>query len=174
LAQAFSLRYRRILKKYSANQLLMNAVLYLPGFTANHSIVLQGSYQQRDTLQQYNFSNGFPFSRGYPDIDFPRMWRLGANYHFPIAYPEWGFDNIVYLSRLRGNVYYDYSKVKSLRTGRQFNFNTVGGELYFDTRWWNQLPVSFGIRYSRLLDAEILGVSANQWELILPVNLLAR
>lgn len=168
------MRYRRIINKYSANQLLMGAVFYLPGFAANHSIVLQGSYQQRDTLQQYNFSNGFPFSRGYPDIDFPRMWRFGSNYHFPIAYPEWGFANIVYLSRLRGNVYYDYSKVKSLRTGRQFNFNTVGGELYFDTRWWNQLPVSFGIRYSRLLDAGTLGISPNQWELILPVDLLAR
>jgi hypothetical protein len=174
IAQAFSLRYRRIINKYSASQLLMSAALYLPGFVANHSIVLQGSYQRRDTLQQYNFSNGFPFSRGYPDIDFPRMWRAGANYHFPIAYPEWGLANIVYLSRLRGNVYYDFSRVKSLRTGRELNFNTIGTEIYFDTRWWNQLPVSFGIRYSRLLDADILGISPNQWELILPVNLLAR
>jgi hypothetical protein len=173
-AQAFSMRYRRIINNYSANQLLMSAVFYLPGLAANHSIVLQGSYQQRDTLQQYNFSNGFPFSRGYPDIDFPRMWRFGSNYHFPIAYPEWGFANIVYLSRLRGNIYYDYSKVKSLRTGRRLNLRTVGGELYFDTRWWNQQPISFGVRYSRLLDAGTLGISPNQWELILPVDLLAR
>ena len=40
-----------------------------------------------------------------------------------------GFANIVYLSRLRGNVFYDYSKVKSLRTGTQFNFSTLGTEL---------------------------------------------
>jgi hypothetical protein len=102
------------------------------------------------------------------------MWRFGSNYHFPIAYPEWGFANIVYLSRLRGNIYYDYSKVKSLRTGRRLNLSTVGCELYFDTRWWNQQPISFGVRYSRLLDAGTLGISPNQWNLILPVDLLAR
>jgi hypothetical protein len=47
-------------------------------------------------------------------------------------------------------------------------------ELYIDTRWWNQLPVSFGVRYCRLLDADLLGISPNQWELVLPVDLYSR
>jgi hypothetical protein len=102
------------------------------------------------------------------------MWKVGVNYHFPIAYPDWGFGNMLYFLRLRGNVFYDYSKIKSLKNGRQFDFKTAGTELYFDTKWWNQLPLSFGIRYSRLLDADLLGISANQWELVLPVNLLSR
>ena len=174
IAQTFFLRYRRIVNKYDAHQLLASAGVYLPGFFPNNSIILQGSYQHRDTLQQYNFTNAFPFSRGYPDINFPRMWKLGGDYHFPLAYPEWGFANIVYLSRLRADLFYDYSRVRSLRTGSQFGFSAVGAELHFDTRWWNQQPVSFGIRYSRLLDAGTLGISPNRWELILPVNLLAR
>jgi hypothetical protein len=173
-AQVILARYRSIISKYSANQLFLNGSLYLPGFSRNHSIVFQAAYQGRDTLQQYNFSNGFPFSRGYPNIDYPRMWKVGGNYHFPIAYPDWGFGNIVYFLRLRGNVFYDYSKIKSLKNSRQFDFKTAGTELYFDTKWWNQLPLSFGIRYSRLLDADLLGISANQWELVLPVNLLSR
>lgn len=173
-AQVIFARFRTIFSNYSANQLHLNGSVYFPGAFRNHSLVIQAAYQQRDTLQQYNFSNGFPFSRGYPGIDFPRMWKLGTNYHFPIAYPDRGFGNIVYFLRLRGNVFYDYSKIKSLENGRQYDFKTVGSELYFDTRWWNQLPLSFGIRYSRLLDADILGISANQWELVLPVNLLSR
>jgi hypothetical protein len=35
--------------------------------------------------------------------------------------------------------------------------NSVGGEIYFDTKWWNQYPLSFGFRYSYLLDNELAG-----------------
>jgi hypothetical protein len=102
------------------------------------------------------------------------MWKFGANYHFPLLYPDWGFANIVYFLRVRGNAFYDYSQIKSLRTGATFGFTSMGGELYFDTKWWNEYEVSFGIRYSRLADGELLGLAPNQWEFILPVNLLGR
>jgi len=173
-AQSFLARYRHIINNYTAHQLLLNSSLYFPGFFPNHSIVLQGSYQHRDTLQQYTFSNSFPISRGYTDIDFPRMWKIGANYHFPIAYPDKGFGNILYLLRLRGNVFYDYSEVRSLRARTAYPIKTVGGELYFDTKWWNQLALSFGFRYSRLLDHELVGLAPNQYEIVLPMNLLSR
>jgi hypothetical protein len=43
----------------------------------------------------------------------------------------------------------------------------------FDTRWWNQLPVSFGVRYSYLLDAKPAGIrNPNVFEFIMPVNLI--
>jgi hypothetical protein len=173
-AQTLLARYRHIINNYTAHQLLLSGSVYLPGFSRNHNIVLQGAYQRRDTLQQYTFTNSFPFSRGYTDVDFPRMWKVGGNYHFPIAYPDAGFGNIVYLLRLRGNVFYDYSKIKSVRTGRTLPFKTAGAEIYFDTRWWNQLPLSFGFRYSRLLDNEVLGLAPDQFELVLPTNLLSR
>jgi hypothetical protein len=173
-AQSIFARYRHIINNYTAHQLLLNSAFYFPGLAPNHSIVFQASYQHRDTLQQYNFSNSFPISRGYSDLDFPRMWKVGGNYHFPIAYPDKGFGNIIYLFRLRGNVFYDYSEVKSLRTGVAYPFRTVGSELYFDTKWWNQLALSIGIRYSRLLDNETVGLAPNQYEIVLPVNLLSR
>jgi hypothetical protein len=43
----------------------------------------------------------------------------------------------------------------------------------FDTKWWNEINISFGIRYSRLLDEDLYGSSGhNRWEIVLPVNLL--
>jgi hypothetical protein len=173
-AQTFYARYRSIINKYTANQLLLTGSVYLPGLFTNHSLVLQAAYQQRDTMQQYSFSNSFPVSRGYPDLNFPRMWKLGVNYHFPIVYPDWGFGNIAYLLRIRGNIFYDWTETKSLRTKNLTSFRTAGAEIYFDSKWWNQLPVSFGIRYSRLLDARLAGRTPDQWELVLPVNLLSR
>ena len=171
-AQTLLIRYRSILNKYAANQFLASGYFYLPGFHVNHSIILSVAYQQRDTMKEYLFPNSFAFSRGYSSVDFPRMWRFGSNYHFPLLYPEWGFGNIVYFKRIRANGFYDYTQVKSLQSGNRFFFKTTGAELFFDTKWWNQQDVSFGIRYSRLLDYKTLRINQpNQWEIILPVGL---
>jgi len=150
-----------------------NSFVYLPSF-GNHSIVVNGSFQETDTSNVV-FSNRFPNSRGYDDYYFSRMWKVAANYHFPIVYPDLGIASIVYFQRLRGNLFYDFTKVYSNKKSATANLRSVGGELYFDTKWWNQLPVSFGFRVSHLLDD---GFSAqdkkgNNWfEFILPVNLI--
>lgn len=171
-AQSLVVQYKNILNKYTAHQLLLSGSVYLPGFSTNHSLVFTAAYQARDTMQQYLFSNNFPFARGYQAVDFPRSWKIGVNYHFPIAFPDWGFGQMVYFLRIRSNLFFDYTQGKSLRTGLVYPFKTVGTELFFDTRWWNQQPVTFGIRYSRLLDNEFRGTTIpNVWELVLPVNL---
>jgi hypothetical protein len=166
--------YRSAINKYTGHQVLLSGYLYLPGLLASHSLVLSAAYQGRDTMQQVSFSNSFPFSRGYTSINYPRMYRLSANYHFPLLYPDWGFGQMLYFRRIRANVFYDYTSGKSLRTGNRFPFSTAGSEVYFDTRWWNQLPVTFGFRYSRLLDKYSNMPQLNQWEFILPINLLPR
>jgi hypothetical protein len=171
-AESISFQYRNAFSGRSAQQWLVSGALYLPGLAANHSVVFTGAVQGRDTLLQYLFSNGFPFSRGYTAVDFPRMLKWGVNYHLPLLYPEWGIAQMMYLLRVRANLFFDYTQGKSLRTGLQYPFRTVGMEIWFDTRWWNQQPVSLGFRYSRLLDKEFFGVTRpNVWEILLPVNL---
>lgn len=171
-AQTLFLQYRTIINKYTANQFLATGSVYLPGLYVNHNLVLTAAYHARDTMRQYVFSNNFPFSRGYTSVDFPRMWRFGANYHFPLFYPDWGFANIVYFQRIRANGFFDFTQTKSLQTGNKFFFKTTGAEIFFDTKWWNQQQVTFGVRYSHLLDREYRGATnPNHWEVILPVNL---
>ncbi|MES2777458.1 MAG: hypothetical protein V4722_24980 [Bacteroidota bacterium] len=172
LAHTLLADYRSIVNQYTARQLLLSGSLYLPGVAPTHSLVLTAAYQGRDTMNQYLFSNSFPFSRGYRVINFPRQWKLGANYHFPLWYPDWGFGNIAYLRRVRLNLFYDYTVGKSLRTGITYPFATTGTEVFFDTKVWNQLPITIGVRYSRLLNNEFRGVTQpNQWEVVLPVSL---
>ena len=145
--------------------------LYLPGIFSTHSIVLNGAYMMRDTLGNYSYSNSFPISRGYSSINYPRMWKVGANYHFPIAYPDWGLGSIVYFLRIRGNAFYDYSSLKSLRYQTTYHLRSAGGEIYFDTKWWNQESVTFGFKYSYMLDHKLTGTGAGRWEFILPIGL---
>jgi hypothetical protein len=151
-------------------QAIIKGELYLPSF-GNHSIVFSGSFQQVDT-SNILFSNKFSLSRGYPDYYYSRMWRTSANYHLPLAYPDWGFGGIVYFLRVRSNLFYDFSRVYSKTKLSSADLRSVGTEVFFDTKWWNQLPVTFGIRYSYLLDGTKFGLNKHQWELVIPTNLI--
>lgn len=176
LAQTLSLGYKRAITHYEGSQFVANANLYLPGFLVNHNIIFNAAYLKKDTIGQLNFSSGFPFSRGYVARNLYEMYKWGANYHLPLLYPDAGLANILYVSRVRTNLFYDDTHVRDFFTnGNTFkaNFRSTGAELYFDTKWWNQVDVTFGIRYSRLLNNDLFGgTGRNRWELILPVNLL--
>jgi len=174
-AQSVTLRYDRAITQYQSKQFLASGYFYFPGLFQTHSLVLTAAFQQRDTINALQFSNKFPFSRGYSAENFREMYRIGVNYHIPLAYPDWGFGNIIYFLRVRANLFFDYTRAMDFyRNGDLFdqNYRSFGTEIYFDTKWWNQLPISFGIRLSHLMDVDYEGRSPNQWELILPINLL--
>lgn len=172
-AQTFRLQYKHTVNGETGKQFFANTGFYLPGIHPNHNLVLFGSVYARDTIRGNNYSNNFPFARGYNSVNFPRAFRLSANYHFPLVYPEFGIGNMVYFLRIRANAFYDYTRGRSLRTGRVFPLRSAGAELFFDTRIWNLFPATVGIRYSRLLDVDRVDPlrDANQFEIVLPVAL---
>ena len=69
-------------------QLLVSGNLFFAGICETHSFVINAAYQSRDTGKQYAFTNNFPLSRGYDALNFPRMLKVGINYHFPLFYPD--------------------------------------------------------------------------------------
>ncbi len=158
----------------SGYQVNAGAQVSLPSFR-NHSIVLGSAFQQTDTTNLL-FANRFAGSRGYSDFDFQRysrMWRVSANYHFPLAYPDWGVANIVYLQRLRGNLFYDVTRVFAHDRSRLRDVASTGAELFFDTQWWNMVPITIGIRYAYLLDPYFEGSRrTHRIELALPLDLI--
>ncbi len=178
LAQSIYFNYRRAIQNVEANQLLLSGSFYWPGLFINHSFVVNVAIQSRDTLNEYRFSNSFPFSRGYESPNLRNLFKWGVNYHFPLAYPDWGVGNIVYFLRIRANAFYDHTIGKVAYTnGMRLNtdFRSAGGEIFFDTKWWNELPISVGFRYSHLLDRDLFGgTGADRFEFILPVNLFQR
>ena len=178
LAQSVYINYRNAIQKVEANQFLASGSFYWPGLFATHSFVVNLAYQHRDTLNQYRFSNSFPFSRGYESPNLRNMYKWGVNYHLPLAYPDWGFGGMVYFQRIRANLFYDYTVgTVAYNNGARLetDFRSTGAEIFFDTKWWNQLPVNFGFRYSHLLDRDLFGgTGAERFEFVLPVNLFQR
>jgi hypothetical protein len=175
-AQTISFSYKTPVSEVKGFQFLANGNLYFPGFGKTNSIVLNGAFLRKDSLNKINFSSGFPFSRGYQAVNFYQMYKWGINYHFPIACPDFGFADIFYLLRVRANLFYDDTEVKDFYTNNNnysAAFRSTGTEINFDTKWWNEVDVSFGIRYSRLLDKDLFGAKgSNRWEIIVPVNIL--
>ena len=172
---ALSAAYRHAVTKYEGNQFIGSGTVYAPGIASNHNLILKGSFQQRDTLAQINFSNRFAYSRGYTGRYFSRMWKLSANYHFPLWHPDWGFGNILYLQRIRANAFYDFTKVYSRNKLATADQRSVGGEIFIDTKWWNQYELTFGFRASKLLDRDQYdGFKGMIYEFIMPVNIIPR
>ncbi|HMK27562.1 MAG TPA: hypothetical protein VK483_16130 [Chitinophagaceae bacterium] len=172
---ALSITHRHAITKYEGFQFIGSASVYAPGILSSHNLVLTGSWQERDTLGQIGFSNRFAYSRGYTGRYFSRMWRLSANYHFPLLYPDWGFGNILYLQRIRANAFYDLTRVYSRNKLQTADQRSVGGEIFIDTKWWNQYPLTFGFRVSHLLDRDQFdGFQGTVFEFVLPVSIIPR
>ncbi len=174
LGYAIGAQYRHAISSYTSWQPLLNATVYLPGVQKSHSIVLAGSYQETDTTYAL-FANRMAYSRGYEAPYFAKMWRLAGNYHFPIVYPDWGFGNILYLQRIRGNLFFDVTRVYDKFKQPAAWQRSTGAEIFIDTKWWNQHPLSFGFRTSYLLDRDFYYNNRNlAFEFILPVSILPR
>lgn len=174
-AYSVSASHRHAITSVTGYQFITNGALYVPGLLSNHNLVLTGSFQQRDTLSQVTFSNRFGYSRGYEGRYFSRMWRLSANYHFPLWHTDWGFGNILYLQRIRANAFYDFTKVYSRDKTITADQRSAGGEIFIDTKWWNQYPLTFGFRISHLLDRDQFdGFKGTVFEFVLPVSIIPR
>lgn len=173
-AYAINLQQRHLVQG-KGYQFLGGTTLFLPSI-ANHSIALAANWQETDTAN-ITFSNRFANSRGYNDFYFSRMWRLSGNYHMPLLYPDAGIPGLVYVLRIRSNVFYDFTKVYSRNKLKTADQRSVGGEIFFDSKFFNSLPISLGFRLSHLLDDDFSGrrpKGSNYFEIIVPLDLIPR
>jgi hypothetical protein len=180
LGYSLSGALRHPLTRYNGYQVYGSAAFYLPGAFATHNLVLTGAFQERD-IKYLLFSSRIANARGYEDYygthAGSRLWRASANYHLPLFYPDWGFGNILYLQRFRANVFYDMQRLYSDNKQQHLDLRSAGVECYVDTKWWNQYPLSFGIRVSHLFDDDQLAGNAkgsNVFEFVLPVTIFPR
>lgn len=180
LAYSISANHRHAITLYKGYQFIGTASVYIPGFHSTHNIIVTGALQQRDTSLAL-FSSRFPNARGFNDFyrtnAGSRMLGIAVNYHLPLLYPDWGLGNILYLQRLRANLFYDFQRLFSNDKKNTIDFRSIGAEFFVDTKWWNQYPLTFGFRFSILQDYDPLGRNpkgSSVFEFILPVSIIPR
>jgi hypothetical protein len=87
--------------------------LYLPGILRNHSLRISASMQRQliyDDTRYYFFEQYVDIARGcnYSDyISETKLYTVKSDYSFPIVYPDLKAGSLMYLSRIRGNLFYD-------------------------------------------------------------------
>ncbi len=121
--------------------------LYFPGILRHHGILFCSAYQQRreKDVMSYSFSNLISYPRGYTNAYDVELISLSANYKLPLWYPDFSFGSVIYLKRLKLNVFYDWAEGKN--PGYVNKYQSTGCELSADFNLLRFVaPLEFGIR----------------------------
>lgn len=82
---------------------------YLPGVAPNHSITLKAATQYQ-SLSDLNFQSKVITPRGYSDTYVARTYSAATiDYTAPVAYPDWGWDGVIFLKRIWVSAFGDVS-----------------------------------------------------------------
>lgn len=120
---------------------------YLPGLFKHHS--LSGSAAlELQYPDNYLFISRVPFTRGYTHRYY-YLYRIGSlDYSLPLCYPDLAFGALLYIKRLRANLFYDYGVGWS--DDKNHFYRSVGVELNMDFIPLSlyYLEIGAGMRYS--------------------------
>jgi hypothetical protein len=132
----------------------VQTVAYFPGFLRHHHLFCIAGFQAQDPGTYLLPVNRITFPRGYPAEVSRNFTSLLWNYSFPVVYPDWALGPVVYLKRIRANLFYDWSygtdMVKVHASGSERytgTYQSFGAEVMADMHVIRIIfPLSVGIR----------------------------
>jgi hypothetical protein len=102
------------------SELLVGKInLYLPGIFRDHALRISTSVQRQiiSSKTKFYFNRKYvDIARGYSYAAFmteKELYTFKADYSFPIIYPDLNAGSLMYLSRVRGNMFYDVTMKRS-------------------------------------------------------------
>jgi len=115
-------------------------ILFFPGALSNHSLSFRAGWENQAPARKQIYRNTLPWPRGYDyDLVAEKLFSFSADYTMPLFYPDLAAGSFLYLKRIRGTLFYDYSKGVDVRNydDRSFTagadwFSSVGSELMAD------------------------------------------
>jgi len=122
--------------------------LYFPGLMKHQGIRLDLNWQQRIYKHNY-YANQITLPRGYYISDAKTMSCFALNYKFPFAYPDLSLGPLVYLKRLKANLFYDGGT--SIKNGLSQQLRSTGVEITSDLHFLRFVfPMDLGVRLGYL------------------------
>lgn len=118
---------------------------YFPGLVKHHSLRLIGGYQ-RLPLGSYPFSSGLIYPRGFVRQFNSELYKISLDYRFPLLYPDLKLGPLIYLKRVKANVFYDVAK--GILNDNTRYYQSFGVEITNDVHLVNFVaPFDLGGRY---------------------------
>jgi hypothetical protein len=102
--------------------------IYLPGLFKHDGFLIRYAFQQ-ESLGNYRFSSSVFFPRGYLYTSFNRLSTLGVDYRFPIVNTNINLGRILYVTRLKGNLFGDLGIGRDKLAKTPQNFHSFGVDL---------------------------------------------
>ncbi len=162
LGQFIEVGLSEALDAFQARQYRLRSALALPGAGPNHSLILHADYKKDLEDGDYPFTAGLS-QRGLGVVPADEIWRLSANYHLPLVYPDWGFAGLFYIYRVQANLFYDYTY--ATMTGSSVGRSSTGVEVIFDLNLVNATNATLGVRFAHAID----GTTNRRLEVFTPV-----
>lgn len=129
---------------------------YWPGIVRNHGLMLRLGYQYQDLDNKalYLPKHLLEKPRGYNfQYQTQQQWAFKADYALPLLTPDLSIGSLIYIRRLRANLFYDLSRNQVSRKSSWTTQSSYGADLIFD---WNVLrmsyPLTTGVRLIKPID----------------------
>lgn len=136
------------LENKTNNQYFAQARLFLPGLSHNHSLMLTFGYENKfkyDTTT-YLISNAINPIRGF-NYYLNDIVKFSADYSFPLFYPDINIPYLLFVKRIRTNLFFDYAFVN-----RKTSIYNYGFELFVDFNvlrvWFTHISIGWRFNFS--------------------------
>ncbi|WP_245711829.1 hypothetical protein [Hymenobacter psychrophilus] len=103
-----------------ARQLAAQGSLFLPGIGLHHAVRLRAGYQYQQQ-REYRFGAAVFYPRGLPYLSFDRLSSLSGEYRLPLADVHWQLTRLLYVQRLKANLFLDYVRGESGPVRRSYH-----------------------------------------------------
>ncbi len=129
----------------NAGEIMFGAVsVFFPGALKHHSFRIYAGFQDRNIKYAY-FGDKIRLARGYSEELNEQMVTLSASYSFPFSYPDIAAGSIIYIKRLKANIFADHSSVHYQRNKR--SLNSYGIDIVADAHLLRMpMPYELGLR----------------------------
>ncbi len=129
--------------------------LYFPGLLKNHGIKLYGGLQLKSDARS-GLSDVVRFPRGVGKRINDQLFSFGADYKLPLLYPDWNLGKLLYIKRVKADLFYDFSAIEG---NENRNISSFGAELTTDCHFVGfPIPVDMGLRMAYSPEMEDISV----------------
>ncbi len=171
-AQLVDLSYRRTIgtEKYASTYFHAIGRFIFPGIVKTHGFSIRPGIKLEDLTDNYKFRDNFFYARGYDASFADNVWRIGADYTFPLWLPDIAIGPFLFLKRIKLSPFYDFDR--SILKSRNIdeleplanpsvegslneiitNRASTGAELRFEFRFLRLVDADIGVRYNYLID----------------------
>jgi hypothetical protein len=125
---------------------------FIPGFAKHHSLHINGGYQKQFAEKYYIPLNRIAVPRGYLSSVSEMFSSLSIDYSFPLIYPDLSLGPVLYVKRIRMDLFHDLSygeNIYDANHGEPYTgtYRSWGTELLADFHFIRIIfPISAGIR----------------------------